>query len=411
MTYSQLTAAPTQLFSRAGFVSLCLALATITFTAAPFRLPGNLTLSDYILIFALACAAPWRISNTYAKLAFAGSALYFLSLLITAAATYNDAKFIIEALKLFFATGLGIATCTSLINSRKRLDIAIAATAAGLCVNALFSLLQMRTGQSYFFHAPNFWGRFAGLSEHPNELGPACAIFFSVCLYFAVNARGRGQLAYAALSGLLAIGILTSASMTAAAGAALGFVGAFVGQRRPFTMLTGVVTTMVATPALMGAITVAGEGGLNSLGARLERFARGGAEYETAASRLNSFDNSWRIVSENPFIGHRMVGELPHNFLLFAWHHGGVLALIGVSILVASILTGLLRLYAAKWRSSLIPGAMLTACVVFILAISLSPPAVRRSTWAFCWLGAAAIGVHLQTRTTPDRIVLVKRPS
>src|SRR5581483_4421301 len=154
----------------------------------------------------------------------------------------------IRGLLHVFVTGAGVTSLAALSDMLLRTQFQLQATGAG-----------------------PLWGRYAGLTAHPNDLGLVASLGIAAGLGLYVTGGHRGVAGQLALVPLLlcAGGLVTSASLTGVmtAGTVVLAVSLLVVRKKP-GYLAGVAALMVLGLLIVGALGLTDNGAL--LFARLE---------------------------------------------------------------------------------------------------------------------------------------------
>ncbi|MES2834793.1 MAG: hypothetical protein V4707_08810 [Pseudomonadota bacterium] len=395
-----------------AFWTFLVALLTVSITEPSLRLPVvDANFSDILLIASAATSFLFsRITRpvpTLVWVAALGSIIYSLGLIITSFFYIDQANLLITTIKYFIATGLGCLLACRLLRTNERVQTAIFFLIFGCAANGALATFEMLRGTSVLVRDILYWGRYLGLTEHPNELGGVCAVFGVFSFHLAMARKGKAGRIYWILLLPLVSGLVASSSMGAAGSFCVGVALSLVLSRKPL-IAAALVASAVFLFSFAGSLLslATGAQGGNALTLRLAALFQSGSDYTTARSRLSEYSLTWDAVQSNPLIGHALPAEaLAHNFLLFAWGHGGILALVGTAVFCSALMAGCWTLYRKiPARESVLPGACFVAMVAFLCVISVSPPAVRRSTWVPTWVAAATIGLWASRRKPVNRM-------
>ncbi len=407
------------LADRFAFWTFLGALLTVSITDASLRFPGvDANFSDILLIASAASSFLFsRISRPIPNIvwvAMIGSVTYSLGLLVSSFFYLEQAAFLESMVKYFIATGLSCILACRLLRTKDRLQTAILCVILGCGLNGALATFEMVRGSSFLVRETFYWGRYFGLTEHPNELGGLCAVFGVLSFHLAMARKGKaGRIYWTCLVPLMG-GLVASSSMGAAGSFCVGMGLSLVMSRKPLiaAALVGSALFFFSFAGSLLSLVTGAQGG-NALTSRLAALLESGSDYSTARSRLSEYSLTWDAIQSNPFIGHVLPTEgLAHNFLLFAWGHGGFLALVGTAVFCSALMAGCWTLYRKiPARESVLPGACFVAMVAFMCVISVSPPAVRRSTWVPTWVAAATIGLWTSRRRLVNRMPWENAPS
>jgi O-antigen ligase len=264
------------------------------------------------------------------------------------------------------------------LRSVSHVRIAVAAWGVSTALAGLAGIAQLVVGPDVIPDAEVAWGRVSGTTGHFNTLGGLAAIALVPVVALALDAPRRRMRLVATLSAALtAVGLILSGSV----GGFLAAVAAFV----CWLALRGVsVRLVLAGVAVTGAFVLVGTtvlGGVDtqSPGERLQSVTdqsavesgRGGSVF----TRLEGYGAAFARIRSDPFVG---VGldeassveatgdKLAHNMFLNTWLSGGVLALVGLVIMLSGALRmGVRAVQQASDRS--LAASLLAAYVGFLV--------------------------------------------
>lgn len=236
---------------------------------------------------------------------------------------------------------------------------------------------------------PAFYGREAGWTLHPNDLGTITSCAMVPCLVLLMRSRGHvPQLAY--LTALVALvgGLVVSGSVGGFVAAMFGFaawVAAFPGARRP--LLLGSVVVIAAVWLAIGPYLSL------PFASPAERVLQVTANTSTASlqSRLAFDSKTIDLMMNQPIIGYglddasqrQVVIAPPENMFLLAWLGSGLFGLLGIiAIVLACIREGIRKLRILgrprPWDICAALFISFLATLVFTLA---SPVLQQRYAW------------------------------
>lgn len=280
--------------------------------------------------------------------------------------------------RLVYLTVVWFWLATVVLETREHVRNAAIAWVGSVALSSSGALLQYLYGD-VIPGGDSAWGRMTGFTPHYNHLGGLVAIAMAPALMLAVDAsQRRVRIVGLASVALLGAGLLLSGSV----GGLLATVTAVV-----FWLVVRGVT--LRTGARLAAVVVAGAAvlvlsGAASVADPLHRIERVTSAEEAAAgtggtlyTRLEGYEEAWARIREQPLIGvgldepssQAVLGpKLVHNMIINQWFSGGILALIGIVVIVGGVvLTGLRVARAATGEDRAFALALLASVWAFIV--------------------------------------------
>lgn len=358
----------------------CFYAGSLTMTWLTFRLAGeSLTVSDGFLGLSVAFALlGGRPGGRRGILALAGLLIAVAVLLAGFRADGLSAHLLLGGRVLIIVTVLPWLAWT-VVRTVSQLQRAMALWAIGAAVSGLVAIVQ--TGTPIFVPAEYLEaGRMLGLARHPTDAGGMLSIALPAALGLTILAPARRKVLWVGASGLIGVGMVLAASVSAFIAATVGVVALALGLRASGRVLVGtaigsVLVTYYATSQQVQGLAL-------SPSERLTATTSG--QYDTASTRLDTIQFAWDRVWESPVVGRGLDGSsgetvlqlATHNTPLLLWFQGGLLMLFGVGVFLAYVTRHALKGPCANHR------AILASSFVAALTFSLtSPLLVQRYLW------------------------------
>ena len=241
--------------------------------------------------------------------------------------------------------------------------------------------------------------RAIGLTDHPNDLGAACAIAVVPALMLATTRLpGRGGWLRAVtwcLLGFTAVGVILSASVGAMFA---GLIAILVWLLAPAVRAPGRVAVVAVVAFSLAGLTLAG-GAVTSPVKRFEDVTRNGVSADSGSGtvRLKIVQRAWPRIESNPIVGRGLdssglsVNVISHGTIVSyqvhggpvsIWYQAGILGLLGVVIVVWTLLRGAWRnLIAGDQTDVLIGLSILAAFLAFLISALTTPFVLQQYGW------------------------------
>jgi O-antigen ligase len=391
-----------------GRLFLYVGLLLVALTA--LRLPGGMgAIADAFLLASMVCALLMLVQGRPLRFGLLKTHLIGLGLVIagvviaTLMGTSDDWESLLQLGKFIFATTATVVACMVLLERRSQLETALACWVVSAAVVSLAAMLQAATGDQVFVGK---WGRAKGLTTNVNHLGAVAgmALGGALCLAALSDRLKRG---FWLLTALLCIfGVIASASRAGAiiGLASVGFWGAmFYRLNRELTIL--VVGCCLAGAALASFMFVQiwdGKDVSTRLASAADPYADG-----AVASRLYQFEDALRESFQNPLIGTGLArselqvgNHVIHNTFLMMFRSGGLLALMGVVIILGDLIRKGLVTYdqAESLKSKGLAVGLLTGVIGLILDALVEPVLYQRMYWVPSALLLALLACRAESR-------------
>jgi O-antigen ligase len=254
--------------------------------------------------------------------------------------------------RLVYLTVVWFWLATILLQTREHVRNAAIAWVGSVALSSSGALLQYLYGD-VIPGGDSAWGRMTGFTPHYNHLGGLVATAMAPALMLAVDASRR----WVRITGLgtvafLGAGLLLSGSVGGLLATVTAVVFWLVVRGVPFRTGARLVAVVIVGTALL--VTT----GASSVVDPLRRIERVTSAEEAAAgtggslyTRLEGYEEAWARIREQPLIGvgldelssQAVLGpKLVHNMLINQWFSGGILALVGIVVIIGGVaLTGL----------------------------------------------------------------------
>jgi O-antigen ligase len=377
-------------------------LALLTLRPTP-----ALTLSDWIFLAALVVAVLGYLHESRGihmappRLILAGVTMVLIGALLSLPNAVDGTESLAVVARFVYITVGWFALAGYALRTTRDVSIATNVWVASVALSGAAAVAQLLAGGS---------GRMLGFGQHYTDLGGMCAVAVIPAFFFLDIDRlhPAHRIASAALAALVLAGLLLSGSVdgfvSAAVGLAIWVWTRGVGRRSLATMLgLAALFVMVAGAAV--------QLGLVLPGARIASVLSGPDDpYATFYLRLQTFGQAWQWIGASPVFGagfdtasatSSTVG-LVHNVLIATWFQGGVLALMGiVLVLLAAARTAWRAWVGSKTREGQRLAAALLASVGSAIAFSMGNPILfQRYVWAPVFLAIALVGRQAPTRAS-----------
>ena len=376
----------------------------------------HLTVSD-LFFFAslLALASIWLLDRRPLDIrvpaaVVAGTAVFAVGGLASSLVSAHGVESFGELARVVYITTIWFALSTVVLRTEDQIRNVTRLFALSVSLTALAAVVQFYGLQVGFIlpGTQNFdkvYGtRMTGFTDHPNTLGAMCAITLVPALgVLAVRARNvTAWIVGHAVVGVLLVGLLLSGSIGGLA-AAVASLGAWT----PWGWRTRRVrqTFAVLALAVVAAGAYGGRGLLDSEVQRINTVTDPTSSTATGPGRLLLDQRAVSVIAQSPLYGagldglsseEAMGGIGVHNMLLFAGVGGGILAMIGMVMILASVMAlgfRILRQTAREdGRSSGLAAILLASYVAFLVDGASAPILYIRYGWM-----AAAILVALRS--------------
>ncbi len=387
-------------------------LGLLAVTATSLRFAG-FTYSDWIfLVASLAACAELFVRREVPVILpvgfIVGALLLSLGSTISSLASRREAESLAEVGKYFLLLFVWFWTGSMVLRRQQQVVVAMGCWVASAAACAAASVLQVfgygAVGGAALKLAVGgiLFGRATGLAQHMNELGTNCALAFipGIALTAMCRSLVLRALSVAAV-GLMLAGLLLSVSFSAFVALLAGAVAWTVCVDNPRSLLKArrIVALVLVLSLSTYILHVQDVRSMQRLTDRLVRIDAQRESSDTVGYRLASYRAAIEYIKNSPLIGQGLdpsdtlteAGLQVHNIVLLHWYEGGVLAAIGISLILFTIgyLDYAMILEATDVREWYIGIALLLTFVVFLVDAMVSPVGRHRDTWVFGLLTVA----------------------
>jgi O-antigen ligase len=376
-------------------------LALLTLRPTP-----ALTVSDWIFLAALLVAVlgyaheSRRIHIAPPRLMLAGVAMVLIGALLSLPNALDGTESLAAVARFVYLTVGWFALAGYSLRTTRDVSIATRFWVASVALSGAAAAAQLLWGNVI----PGTIianGRMTGFAQHVTDLGGMCAVALIPAVSF-LDVRGLSpvrRIASAVLVALVLAGLLLSGSVDGFMSAAVGLaLWVWIGgaARRGLGLLLG-----------LGALLVIVAGAAAQLGlvlpeARIASVLSSPDDpYATFYLRLEAFNSAWQWIQASPLFGvgfdlasaTTATGEVVHNVLIATWFEGGVLALLGIVLVLLSAAGTARNAWAmAKSSESRRLAAALFAAVGSAITFSMANPILfQRYVWVPVFLAIALV--------------------
>jgi O-antigen ligase len=377
-------------------------LGSLTLTEAAWRPAAGLTVSEMFFLLALgatviAALAGRPIARIPSGLVI-GVSIFALGGAISSIGAASPATSVEQTLQGIYVLLLWALTGATVLRTRRQIVVALGCWTFSSALNGCAALLQV-IGVSFLGTGALDGSRATGLTDHPNDLGAACAIALVPALMLATTRlppRGRWLRAVRwCLLGFTSVGVILSASI----GAMLaGLIAILVWLLAPAVRAPGRVAVVAAVAVSLAGLTLAG-GAVTSPTKRFEEVTTNGVSTSSGSGtvRLKIVQQAWPRIESNPLVGtgldpsglsvnvihHGAVSSYQvHGGPISVWYQAGILGLLGVVILVWTLLRGAWRNLIAGDQTDLLIGlSILAAFLAFLVNAMTTPFVLQQYGW------------------------------
>jgi O-antigen ligase len=375
---------------------------SLTLTEATWRPAAGLTVSEMFFLLALgvtviAVLAGRPVARIPRGLVI-GVSIFALGGAISSIGAESTTSSVSQTLQGIYVLLLWALTGATVLRTRRQIVIALGCWTFSSALNGFAALLQV-LGVSFLGTGALEGSRATGLTDHPNDLGAACAIALVPALMLAtIRLPGRGGWLRAVgwcLLGLTSIGVILSASI----GAMLaGLIALLVWLLAPAVRTPGRVAVVAAIAVSLASLTLAG-GAVTSPTKRFEEVTTNGVSPNSGSGtvRLKIVQRAWPRIESNPIVGrgldasglsvnvinHGAVASFQvHGGPISIWYQAGILGLLGVVIVVWTLLRGAWRNLIAGDQTDLLIGlSILAAFLAFLINAFTTPFVLQQYGW------------------------------
>ena len=381
-------------------------LGSLTLTEASWRPVAGLTVSEIFFLLALGATGfavlAGRPLARIPKGLVIGVAIFALGGAISSIGTESNASSVNQTLQGIYVMLLWVLTGATVLRTRPQVVVALGCWTFSSALNGVAALLQVM-GVSLLGTGALEGTRATGLTDHPNDLGAACAIALVPALMLATTRiPGRGgrdvngmRAVRWCLLALTALGVILSASIGAMFA---GLIAILVWLIAPEVRAPGRLAVAAAIMVSLAGLTLAG-GAVTSPTKRFEEVTSNGVSPNSGSGviRLKIVKRAWARIESNPIVGRGLdssglsVNVINHGTVvpyqvhggpISIWYQAGIFGLLGVVIVVLTLLRGAWRtLRAGDHTDRLIGLSILAAFLAFLISAMTSPFVLQQYGW------------------------------
>jgi len=376
----------------------------------------SLTLSDYFFFAALAVEFPLlfsqRLEGGDLPLGvLCGSYLFCLGALLSTFASPQPVWSLAVIVRFEFLTLVWFWLGTVVLRRPDQVRTAVACWVVSLAISGAVAVAQL----FWVDRTAGFLSRMTGFTHHPNDLGASAAVAFIAAVWLATSSPRSMRFPFAGVVAVAMVGtgIVLSGSVGGLIAATVA-AAAYLALSRPSPRLF-LLAAVIAAAALAVIQLQVREGAPTPL-QRIQQVRQEGGSVST---RLDTYRLVIPRIEHNPVIGVGMGAGLEldtiqsdgqthahayiHNQLLGVWYEGGLLAILGLLLVYASLTVAAVdaRRHAVDGQDRLLCAALL-ACLLAYLAYAMGAPSLySRYGWVPAALLLAVRAQQRRTNTAP----------
>ena len=286
-------------------------LGSLTLTEASWRPAAGLTVSESFFLLALGATGiavlAGRPSARVPRGLIIGVAIFALGGAISSIGAESTTSSVSQTLQGIYVMLLWVWTGATVLRTRRQVVVALGCWTFSSALNGFAALLQV-IGVSLLGTGALEGSRATGLTDHPNDLGAACAIALVPALMLATSripGRGgrdvNGMRSQWCLLALIALGVILSASIGAMFA---GLIAILVWLITPDARAPGRLAVVAAIMVSLAGLTLAG-GTVTSPTKRVEEVTSNGVATDSGSGviRLKIVRRAWSTIESNPIVG------------------------------------------------------------------------------------------------------------
>jgi hypothetical protein len=327
--------------------------------------------------------------------------------LISSPNAASPAGSVIEVLQVVYVMLLWAWTGATVLRNRRQIITALTMWTMSAAINGFYAIAQALTGSLGS-------GRTTGLTPHPNDLGGACAVALIPALMLATS-RFPGQGARLGpleralrwgILGLVVAGLVLSVSVTAMLAS---FVGIVIWTIAPVVRAPARLAVVIGLAFAVMTVTLVG-GRVISPTDRIQTVTgSSGSGSGSVDARLKTVQRAFTRIQQDPVIGagfDKAGGVVTvinkgsntqiqvHSAPVAAWYEAGILGLIGLLVVAATLAKTAWRSVTHGVRDDMLIGvAIFAAGIAWVVIAVTSPLNFQQYGWF-----AAVMAVALSAR-------------
>jgi O-antigen ligase len=379
-------------------------VGTLTLTQAHWRPAAGLTVSEIFFILALfatvVAVMAGRPASKLPNSLILGVGIFTFGGLISSIGAVNEPASVSQVMQGIYVLLLWAWTGATVLRTRRQIIAALTCWSISAGFDGFAAILQVAHVGT--LGGPLEGNRATGLTDHPNDLGAACAIALVPCLMLATSRLpGRGlarsdlmQVVRWGLLALTAAGVVLSASVGSMFAALIAIL---VWMVAPAVRAPGRLAVVAALALGLIALTLAGSS-VTSPTKRLKEVTSSGPSQTTgsASVRIKTIKKAWPKIESDPIVGQGMdssgaavdvinqgvnVPYQVHGSPVSIAYQAGFFGLLGVTIVVITLVAGCWQALGGDQTDMVIGIAILASFVAFFVYAMTAPFVLQQYGW------------------------------
>jgi O-antigen ligase len=398
---------------------------TLTLTQAHWR-PAGLTVSEIFFVLAffatVAAVMAGRPASKLPNSLLVGVGIFTFGGLISSVGAFNVQASVAQVMQGIYVMLLWVWTGATVLRTRRQIIIALTCWSISAAFDGFAAMLQVAHISA--LGGPLEGNRAIGLTDHPNDLGAACAIALVPGLMLATTrlpGRGlaRSDLMRAIRWGLLALiaaGVVFSGSVGAMFAALIAIL---VWMVAPAVRAPGRIAVIAALALGLIALTLAGSS-ITSPTKRLKEVTSSGPSQSSgsASVRIKTIKQAWPKIESDPIVGQGMdssgatvnvinqgVNTLyqVHGGPVSIWYQAGFFGLLGVTIIAFTLLAGGWQSLSGGDRTDTVIGISIVASFIAFFVYAMTAPFVLQQ---YGWFSGVMLFAWRMRRDAVAKLVV-----
>lgn len=384
--YADLSQAPYQILRVLYFIAMLFVNLTV------FRYPFGITISDWLFllcyIFALSLTV-FRVNlpSALTPSLVSGIFLFTISATFSSINAVDTGQSILNIIKFLFVVVVWFWLSGFTLKKYDNIELAVDCWLISATICSSWAIAQMQWPH-IFPGMYSSWGRMAGLSEHPNEMGLISSIaLIPLATKFSSAIDWKRKCLW--LAGLVVTlsGLMLSASIAALIGATIAFVVWFnFSQKKMIAIAFLFIMLAIGYSSLIFQKTYGGQSYVD----RLISYQQEPLKNTTFGSRLVVYNDAISAIANNMLIGSGLdteslaIGEHQiHNMLLLIWFGAGGFAFLGIVLILISVWRMARNniSYCISKNQKRLAEALYASYIVSLVEAMGSPVLYRRTVW------------------------------
>jgi hypothetical protein len=399
---------------------------TLTLTQAHWRPAAGLTVSEFFFIAAffatVVAVMAGRPASKVPNSLLLGVGIFAIGGLISSVGAVNKPASVTQVFQGIYVMLLWAWTGATVLRTRRQIIAALTCWTISSAFDGFAAILQV--AHIGALGGPLEGNRAIGLTDHPNDLGAACAIALVPALMLATSRLpGRGlarsdlmQVIRWGLVALTAAGVVLSASVGAMFA---GLIAILVWMVAPAVRAPGRLAVIAALALGLVALTLAG-GSVTSPTKRIKEVTSSGPSQSSGSAgvRIKTIKKAWPKIESNPIVGQGMdssgasvnvinqgvnVPYQVHGSPVSLWYQAGFFGLLGVAIIGFTLLAGGWRSLSSGDQSDMVIGISIVASFVAFFVYAMTAPFVLQQ---YGWFSGVMLLAWWMRRDAVAQVVI-----